>query len=284
MRIACLAIGTILGILLLIMMKKGSKYQEYIQALDGMFPLKALYTIGYGWNETKLLKLRGKNLETLAGQAKLLYEAQYSDFYATVIWVQTLTFSHIFVCFGMLLGGAMNFLFFALVGVACGGIFGYLFFTQLKEKLKTRQSNCLIELPEIVSTMALLINSGMPLRVAWSQIAESKKGDVYRLMLEANDDIRNGSSEADAIYKFGIFSNTPEIKKFASSLVQGLETDAKDLGRFLIEYSSEMWSLKKQIMLQKGEQAASKLLLPVSLIFLGVLVIVIAGAMGTLLQ
>lgn len=280
-----MALGSILGVLLIIMMKKGAKHQNCINALtDGDNPLKNLYVIGYGWSETKILSFSGRKKEVLVGQAKLLYEPQYSDFYATASWAQVITFVHLSLCIGLLLGGAMNFTFFSFVGVVFAAFCGFYFFTRMKEKLSARHEDCITALPEVVSTMVLLINAGMPLRYAWSQISESKDGEIYTLMKKASDDIRNGSSESDAIFKFGVLSNTPEVKKFASFLVQGLETDAKDLGRFLADYSTEMWSLKKQVMLQKGEQAASKLLIPVSLIFLGILIIVISGALGTLLS
>jgi len=117
---------------------------------------------------------------------------------------------------------------------------------------------------------------------AWRLISTSKDGEIYELMKVATEDIKNGIPEADAIFKFGIYSNTPEVKKFASSLVQGIETDASNLGQLLASSSTEMWNLKKQVMLQKGEKAASQLLVPVSLIFVGILIVVVAAAVGIL--
>lgn len=284
MKIVNLILGTVLLILLLIKMKKGKKYSAYIENLDEEeHPIKEFYYVGFAWNDTKFLSLRGKMKEKLFGQAKLLYPPKYAEYYALLAWAQTLSVVHLVLCAGFLLAGAFDFGFFALVGVVFAVILGIYFCTDMNNKLNTRGNECVVELPEIVSTMALLINSGMVLREAWKIIAESKEGVVYDLMKETLIDMGNGMSDIDAIYKFGIMSNSPEIKKFTSALTQGLEKGSSDLSQFLTNQSSEMWELKKQIMLQKGESAASKLLLPIAMIFIGVLVIVIASAIGMIL-
>lgn len=265
-------------------MKKGAKFENYIEGLDEKeYPLKSLYTIGFAWNENKLFHLRGKIRHMLVKQSELLFDPQYAEYYATVVWAQVLSIVHFCLCIGFVLSGALNFPFFFLIGVLCAGVFGFYFLTRMQENLKKRQGDCVIELPEIVSTMALLINSGMVLREAWEKIACSKEGTVYTLMQASCTDMQNGMSEIDAIHKFGVMSDTPEIKKFTGALVQGLEKGSKDLSDFLTKQSSEMWGLKKQIMLQKGEAAASKLLAPIALIFIGIMIIVISAAVGMLI-
>lgn len=281
MRVFCLALGSILSLLFFIQMKVGYKYTSYTESLEGEdFPLKNLYCIGFAWMKFKPLAFKGKIKENLLSQAKLLYDQQYADYYANIVWAQTLMFIHLTLSAGFLLGGAMGFPFFSVIGLVFAFVFAKFFLSRMSEKLKERQLNCLVELPEIVSTMALLINSGMVLREAWEKIAYAKKGIVYDLMQNAYVDMQNGESESDAIYKFGILSNSPEIKKFSSSLIQGLERGSRDLSDFLTSQSSEMWNIKKQIMLQKGEAAASKLLIPTALIFVGILIIVISAAFG----
>ena len=46
--------------------------------------------------------------------------------------------------------------------------------------------------------------------------------------------------------------------------------------------SSELWNVKRQYMLQKGETAATKLVAPTGLIFAGIIILVVAGAAGML--
>lgn len=284
MQLISLILGTILLILFVIKMKKGKTYDQYIETLNSSdFPLKEIYCVGLAWNEGKLLNLKGKMRQKLINQSKLLNERENAETVATVVWAQAISIAHLSLCFGFIMGGAFDFPFFMLIGVICAVVFAFYFLTKMKEDLNKRKSECLIELPEIVSTMALLTNSGMMLREAWEKIAYSKEGTVYSLMQESCIDMQNGMSEIDAIHKFGIMSDTPEIKKFTGALIQGIEKGSKDLSIFLTKQSTEMWTLKKQVMLQKGEAAASKLLVPIALIFVGIMIIVISAAVGMLI-
>lgn len=104
------------------------------------------------------------------------------------------------------------------------------------------------------------------------------KASFIKLMKRASEDMNNGFSDSDAIYRFGKASNSGEIKKFVSALLQSMEKGGAELTSFLANQSSELWKLKRQHMLQEGEKAATKLLAPIVLIFIGVMIIVITAA------
>ena len=213
----------------------------------------------------------------------LLQDPQYAEYYAEVAWAQVLTFVHISLSLGFLLGGMLDFTLFSLVGVAFAGFCAYYFLNNMKSILKKRSEECVLELPEIVSNISLLMNSGMVLKDVWQVVANSKEGEIYTLMKNSCEDMRNGMSEKDAIYKFGVLSNSGEIKKFTSALIQGIDQGSRDLTEILANQSVEMMLLKKQLMLQKGEAAASKLVFPTALIFVGVILIVLTAAFGMLI-
>lgn len=281
MQFICLALGSVLAVLFIVMMFKNASYDSYVANLNNdEYPLYALYSVGFGWSKSGPLAFSGNIRSKLINQAKLLYEQQYAEYYAALCWAQVLTMVHLFLTLGFLLAGALNFAFFAVVGIAVAALFGYYFLNKMKSELAKREEECSTELPEVVSSMALLINSGMVLREAWELIAYSKEGTIYELMRNACVQMQNGVSTVDAIYEFGVLSSSPEIRKFSGALIQGMEKGSKDLANFLVSQSSEMWEGKKQRMLQKGEAAATKLLFPILLIFGGILVIVISAAVG----
>ncbi|MCI5655428.1 MAG: type II secretion system F family protein [Candidatus Pseudoruminococcus sp.] len=284
MRLVEMIIGTILAILLIVQILRSGKYKKMTEGLSGDdYPLKGTYGIGFAWSSMKLFALRDRMREELIGQAKLLQDPQYAEYYAEVAWAQAITFAHISFTLGFLLSGMFDFTLFAFIGIAFGAFSVYYFLNNMKNILKKRSEECVYELPEIVSNIALLMNSGMVLKDVWQIVADSKEGEIYTLMKSSCEDMRNGMSEKDAIYKFGVLSNSGEIKKFTSALIQGIDQGSRDLTNILAEQSVEMLSLKKQIMLQKGEAAASKLLLPISLIFFGILIIVLTAAFGMLI-
>lgn len=277
-------LGSVLTILFIIKILRGEKYFYLVENLEGgEYPVKSLYCVGFSWSESKLLALKGKIREKLIGQAKLLYDAKFAEYYASLVWAQTITFIHLCLTIGLLLAGAFNSALMLIIGLAMAGVFGFYFINRMNDLLKTRETECTAELPEIVSTMALLINAGMMLRNAWRTIAESKEGTVYELMRQSCVDMDNGMSEVDAIHKFGRLSNSAEIRKFTSALAQSIERGGSELADFLGRQSIEMWALKKQLMLQKGEAAASKLLAPTVMLFIGIIVAVITGALGMLI-
>lgn len=284
MRFIYLLLGSVFAVLLVIKLLSGKKFIYLGENLDsGEFPLKSIYIVGFSWSETKLLMLKGKLREMLIGQARLLYDARYGEYYANVVWAQFLSFFHLCLTFGFLMAGITDSALMLVIGVAVGAVFGFYFINRMNDLLKKREAECTAELPEIVATMALLINAGMMLRNAWHTIAYSKEGVIYELMRQSCTDMENGMSDVDAIHKFGRLANSAEVRKFTSAMSQSIERSGEELNDFLGKQSIEMWTLKKQLMLQKGEAAASKLLAPTAMLFIAIIAAVITGAIGMLI-
>uniref|UniRef100_UPI004055E185 type II secretion system F family protein n=1 Tax=Agathobacter sp. TaxID=2021311 RepID=UPI004055E185 len=281
MQYILLVIGTILTVLFILQYKKGAGYETWVETLDeNKFPLKDLYVVGFAWAEGKLFKFDRKIAQEMRSQAILLYGTQYAEYYANVIWAEMLTLTHLFLAFTFL---ASVLLYDSVMLILGGGLFLSFVIVvycleYMKNELSSRTEECEAQLAEVVSTMAVLVNSGMVLKEAWITISESNEGVFYDLMREAADNMKNGHSDIDSIYLFGRSTNSPEIKKFTSALIQSIERGGGDLGNFLTQQSSERWKTKRQQMLQNGEKAASKLLMPIMLIFVGIIIIVVTAA------
>lgn len=279
-----LALGSAAVLLFIIQSFVGRDYNDYVENLDsGDFPLKSIYCVGFAWSTLPFLSLKGKMREKLVGQAKLLYGYQYAEYYANVVWAQALSIIHLCVAAGLVAAGFMNSGLMLLIGLGIAVFMAYTFLNNMNDQLQTREAACAEELPEIVSTMALLTNAGMMLHNAWRSIAGSKEGVAYTLMRQSCVDMDNGMSEVDAIHKFGVLSNSADVRKFTSALAQSIERGGGELNVFLGRQSIEIWALKKQLMLQKGEAAASKLLAPIAMLFVGIIIAVFAGALGMML-
>ena len=102
--------------------------------------------------------------------------------------------------------------------------------------------------------------------------------EVVKKMTTGEGKVIDSVSEIDAIYRFGRLSGSMEVKKFTSALVQSMEKGGAELSTFMERQSSELWNFKRQKLLQSGEKAATKLLLPIMLIFIGILIIVMTAA------
>lgn len=285
MSILFLIIGTILAVLFILKLFRGSKYDNMLKPLDGdAFPLKEIYSVGLAWQDTEIGKLKGKIGDSLRRSTNLYYSARFGEFYARMIWAQILSFSHLFLTIGFLgagFGSGEVSLFFVIVGVFLTAVTVYYFFTYTSGKVKETQEECEREFPNAISKLALMVNSGVILHDAWRLVANSKEGVFYDLMRASCSAMANGKSEIDAIYDFGVMTNSDDVKKFTSALIQSLERGGGDLPKFLTNQSAELWAHRRQYYLQKGEKAASALLMPIALLFMGVIIIVIAAAMRT---
>ncbi len=283
MRYLLLIIGTALAVLFMIQLSRGKEFNYMVENLDNdTYPLYALYVVGFAWSSGKLFAFTGKKAAKLKEQAAMLYDMQYAEYYANLAWAQALSLTHLFLTLTFLLSAIM----YSMVGlILMAGIFMSVFMAvysleNMKNNLSERTAKCEQMLAEVVSTMAILVNSGMMLREVWIRVSESGDSEIHQLMKKATINMNNGYSDADAIYLFGRSSNSTDIKKFTSALLQSMDKGGSDLSAFLTQQSSELWSTKKQKMLQAGEQAASKLLMPIMLIFVGVIIIVISAALG----
>ncbi len=122
----------------------------------------------------------------------------------------------------------------------------------------------------------------MILREAWREVSFSEDSELYLEMRKVNEDIENGISEIDALYAFANRCVTPDIKKFTSVVVQGLEKGSKDLANALRMQTDELWQIKKQNVIKRGELASSKLMMPLMIMFAGILVMVMGPIMTNL--
>ncbi len=282
MRFVLLAIGFAFSAVFIILMKKGSKYDYMLEAVEGdAFPLKSIYSAGLALADNEKLLDNLGLLDKLKMNTKLYYSKQYEEFYARIIFAQVISFVLLCLSFGFSLGGLFGGemgLFFAGIGIIMAALSAYYFFNFTKDKIKKRQDECDMEFPDAISKLALIVNSGVILHDAWRIVAEGNEGVFYDLMKQSCQEMENGKSDIEAIRQFGILTNSDEIKKFTTALIQSIERGGGELPTFLVNQSTELWKLKRQMMLQKGEKAASALLMPIAIMFAGVMLIVLVSA------
>jgi len=128
-----------------------------------------------------------------------------------------------------------------------------------------------LEEVECLAVVDVLRRSGVEVTLV------SVTGDraLYQEMQNTSMEIENGIMETDAYRNFAERCNVKEIRKFASLVIQNLKKGNEELAYFLKDLSDEMWEVKKNEVKQKGEKANSRLLLPMMLIFIGILIMIL---------
>ena len=147
----------------------------------------------------------------------------------------------------------------------------------LQDKLTARRQEIVLDLPQVLSKLTLLVNSGMVLRDAWKKVSITGERTLYLEMQNTNLEMENGVMEIDAYRNFAERCNVKEVRKFTSLIIQNLNKGNEELAYFMKDLSDEMWEVKKNEVKQKGEKANSQLLLP--MIFIGILLIIMVPIM-----
>lgn len=158
-----------------------------------------------------------------------------------------------------------------------------------KKKERDRKNNLTLDYSEVVSKLTLLIGAGMSTRKAWNKIVQDyetqkkqgivKERYVYEEMLQTEYSMRSGISEVTAYEMFGRRCDTKEYLKLASLLQTNIKKGTKELRKLLEEEAENAFEQRKQMASIKGEEATTKLLLPMLLMLVVVMVIIMVPAM-----
>ena len=271
-----IACGAVTLLIWLFFCLKGFKHSQMFDVLgENYFPLHEIYGMGYAVLETFHYSYKTKSDRKIRQQLDVLYGEKYSEYYLRVIRSQQIAISMTVFVLAFVIYGISAEILATVVVIVFAGLSFYYFGTLTATKIQKRSDELLHDFSEVVSKLALLTNAGMILREAWQEIAAGGEGIIYAEMRTAVNDMNNGMAEVDAIYNFGMRCIIPEIKKFTSTIIQGMTKGNSELSAMLQEQSREVWQLKKQIVRREGEKAASKLLIPICIMFVGVLIMII---------
>lgn len=274
--IVMMALGAVALVLWMVLYIKGLPKAALFEPLDEKdYPLKEIYFVGYAVTEMMNYQYKSKGDRKLRRDLEVLYEAKYADYYMRVVYAQKITMTVTLLVFSFALYGLADSMAAFGVGAMFAGVAYYYFGTTAEKKILERSEEMLSDFSEVVSKLALLTNAGMILREAWEEIAYTRESSLYLEMQKAVEDMNNGMSEIDAIFQFGTRCIIPEIKKFASTLVQGITKGNSELTMMLMVQSKEVWAAKKQNVRRQGEKAASKLLIPICIMFIGILIMIL---------
>lgn len=148
--------------------------------------------------------------------------------------------------------------------------------------MKKRQ--ILIELPGFINTLALLINAGLPFSSAVHKVVHDSDPDrpLYKEMNYVLADIGAGKPIHQAYEDFARRCRIPEITRFVSTIIQNLNRGNGDIVYVLRTLAQEAWEKRKDIARKQGEEASSKLVFPMVMVFIAVAIIVLAPAIMTM--
>lgn len=274
--IIIMVIGCIFLVMWLILFLQSGKNNSFFESLtEKEYPLKELYSMGYTLMEKTAYQYKSRFDRRLRTNLSILYEAKYVEYYLRVVYSQAITYGTIVFLLGFILYGLSRDIVILFVCIMLAGLAVYYYLTLAEKKIQKRSEELLSDFSEIVSKLALLINAGMIMREAWNEVAYGRDGIIYEEMRLACVDMENGVSEMESIRRFGVRCIVPEIKKFAATIIQGIEKGNRELAVMLQLQSEEVWGMKQQKVRRQGAKANTKLMIPMFIMFIGVLIMIV---------
>ena len=155
-----------------------------------------------------------------------------------------------------------------------------------RQNLNEKREQMMLDYPEIINKLTLFIGAGMTVKRAWKKIVQDyevqkdTRGSryAYEEMKLTCREIESGISETESYEKFGKRCEVQAYLKLGALLSQNLRKGVKGLSEMLRQESAQAFEERKASAKRKGEEAGTKLLLPMFLMLTIVLVIVIVPA------
>lgn len=157
-----------------------------------------------------------------------------------------------------------------------------------KRNKKERDYQMQADYPEIVGKLALLLGAGMNMAMAWEKTAmlyQKKRREqklpvryAYEEMVKTVYQMQEGIGEIQAYENFGNSCGLAEYRKLCSMLVQNVRKGQKGMQHLLEEEERDAYEKRKARARTSGEEAGTKLLLPMGMMLIIVLVILMIPA------
>lgn len=155
-------------------------------------------------------------------------------------------------------------------------------YKSLKGQVKERQRQIVMELPELLCKLILLIHAGETLQQAIQRtamdISTADPHPLRREWLRLTRSLKDHKPFVWAMEEFGRSCGTVEVSMFSTSVLMHFKRGGPDFAAALQDLSRTLWERRKAAARTMGEEAAAKLVFPMVLLFCTVMVIVAAPA------
>lgn len=175
-----------------------------------------------------------------------------------------------------------------LAMVICGILVFFLKDENLQKDLDIRNQQMLLDYSEIVSKLTLLLGAGLTIRSALEKIASDydkkcrqKEGGrrfAYEEILYVCREMQGGISERQGIDMLGKRCQIPCYMKLCSLLLQNLKKGSRGMAESLGYEVGQAFEERKNAAKRLGEEAGTKLLIPMILMLVIVMAVLIIPA------
>ncbi|MBS3680361.1 type II secretion system F family protein [Ornithinibacillus massiliensis] len=269
----------IIVFLLVIFIRVGKSYEVIMEQFKGQYPLMFLAPVSlFIVDKLKIMERFYSQIAKIQQKMISLY-GNRTALQHTRIYLAQLISIVLITIIGALLFTALaeGDMAIFVTGIFFAILLPYAMIKKLASQEKERKDKILLELPEVVNKLILLINAGETVQQALVRCVTTANDHNSPLIVELTDAVNKMVSNEpfhqvlnDLSKKCGI----QEISIFTTTILLNYRKGGNDLILALRELSRDLWEKRKNISKTKGEEASSKLVFPLILIFVAVMIIV----------
>lgn len=179
---------------------------------------------------------------------------------------------------------------FLLLGIAAGAAVYIRRGKEIQKKAEERNAEMIRDYPQIVNKYALYYGAGMTTRAVWQKLCADyqaelartgKRHYVYEEMAVANASMADGVGEMAAYEVFASRCELPRYRLFINLIEQALQKGKENMGALLEKEAQEAFLDRKNRARIQGEEAGTKLLLPMFLMLFVLLFVIVIPAFSS---
>lgn len=147
----------------------------------------------------------------------------------------------------------------------------------LKRRAKRRKAAIARELPVVLNTLAIVTEAGLNLIPAIQEVCQHGRGiliDELRITLR---EIAMGQAQGSAFSAMAQRCGEPELARFLSILVQGLEKGSSGVVEILKKQARDCWHNRRKHAEELGQKASFKMFLPLIVFFFPAMTMFVLG-------
>ncbi|WP_084777892.1 type II secretion system F family protein [Saccharibacillus sacchari] len=168
------------------------------------------------------------------------------------------------------------------IGVGMAVVLPFALIKDLAAKVKKREDKILMELPEMLNKIVLLVGAGETVQQAIVRCSQQKEGSDHPLYKELDRMVtewRSGDPFHQAFEQFGKRCGVQDATVFVTTVLLNHKRGGGEFAMALRDLSRTLWDKRKALGRIQGEKASSKLVFPMVLILLVVMLMVGGPAM-----
>lgn len=212
-----------------------------------------------------------------------IHGMRYSGEMTLLYLGEMMCYSWLLLCLGCVLSIGMGDKTGLMLGGALAVLLPVALVRDLHKKVRVRDQEILMELPELLNKIVLLVGAGETVQKAIIHCVGRKKEEqahpLYRELNRMIGDWDSGYSFQQAFESFSKRCALQEVSIFTTTVLLNFRRGGNDFVLSLRDLSRTLWESRKMITRTRGEQASSKLVFPMVVIFMVVVVLVGAPAM-----